>query len=135
MSTELGLKEGCTVADVGSGTRIFADLLLKVGCHVIGVEPNPEMRKAAETALFQYPKFKSVDGRSEKTGIRGATADFIVAAQAYHWFEPTSTKTEFQRILKPGGWMVLIWNDRKTTASPFATQYQQLIQTFSTAYC
>jgi SAM-dependent methyltransferase len=61
-------------------------------------------------------------------------ADFIVAAQAFHWFEPKATKAEFRRILKPDGWGCLIWNDRRTTGSAFAVAYEALINEFGTDY-
>ncbi|HUA67367.1 MAG TPA: hypothetical protein VMA13_02360, partial [Candidatus Saccharimonadales bacterium] len=58
---------------------------------------------------------------------------FIAASQAFHWFDRELTRREFQRILKPGGWVVLIWNDRELT-SPFARAYEHLLRTYGTDY-
>ena len=134
LAETLGLKTEQTVVDVGSGTGIFSGLLLKGGYHVVGVEPNPEMRKASEELLGGYEKFRNVDGRSDATGLPDASADFITAAQAFHWFEPIGTRREFMRILRPGGLVVLIWNDRRSTETPFAAEYEALINSFSTDY-
>ena len=78
--------------------------------------------------------FQRRNGTSENTGLQSNVADFIVAAQAFHWFEPKETKKEFERILKENGHVVLIWNDRKTRGSPFAEEYEALITLFGTDY-
>jgi ubiquinone/menaquinone biosynthesis C-methylase UbiE len=134
LTNTLGCWPGCRVVDVGSGTGIFSELLLNAGAKVTGVEPNAEMRAAAESMLAKYADFTSVNGTAEKTSLPDASADMIVAAQAYHWFEPQVTRHEFQRILKPGGYAVLIWNDRKTTNSLFATEYENFIKRFNIDY-
>jgi hypothetical protein len=54
--------------------------------------------------------------------------------QAFHWFDREKTKTEFKRILKPQGWVVLIWNDRRTNSTPFLVAYEQLLETYGTDY-
>jgi SAM-dependent methyltransferase len=58
----------------------------------------------------------------------------IVAAQAFHWFDSEKTKNEFQRILKPGGFVVLMWNDRRTDSTDFLKAYEDLLQMFGTDY-
>ena len=134
LKTKLGLTSESVIVDVGSGTGISSEIFLKNGNQVYAIEPNDEMRKAAETALGDYPKFQSKMGRSENTGLQNETADFVVAAQAFHWFEPKATKKEFDRILKKNGRIVLIWNDRKIVGTPFAEEYEALITLFGTDY-
>ena len=95
------------IADVGCGTGLLAKIFLDNGNRVIGVEPNREMRRAGEEYLAAYPKFSMVDGSAEATTLPGASVDFVVAGQAFHWFRPDETRVEFARILKPGGWAVL----------------------------
>src|SRR5687768_13340243 len=109
LKTDCGLTETSTIADVGSGTGILSEMLLKNGNTVIGVEPNEAMRLAAELLLTSFPNFRSIDGSAEDSTLESESVDFIIAAQAFHWFDRTKSKREFRRILKPGGWVVLIW--------------------------
>src|SRR5689334_8180396 len=83
---------------------------LKHGHGMIGVEPNQEMREAAERLLASYPLFKSVSGTAETTTLESQSVDLITAGQAFHWFDRDKTRQEFLRILKPNGWVVLVWN-------------------------
>ena len=85
---ECGLTPESVVADIGSGTGILTQLLLENGNVVYGVEPNAEMRAAGEEFLAAYPKFRSVAASAEATALPDASVDFIVAAQAFHWFDP-----------------------------------------------
>jgi SAM-dependent methyltransferase len=131
---ELGLTPGSTVADVGSGTGILSELLLEAGCKVVGVEPNDAMRAAAESRLKSFAEFRSVKGTAEATTLEGASADFVTAAQAFHWFDAGRARAEFRRILKPGGWVVLVWNMRRTDATLFLRDYENLLREFGTDY-
>lgn len=131
---ECGLVADSVVADVGSGTGILTEMFLRNGNVVYGVEPNREMREAAERLLKNYPRFRSVTARAEETTLDNASVDFIIAGQAFHWFDRKKTKIEFARILKPGGWIALIWNERVTTTMPFLVAYEQLLKDYSTDY-
>ena len=121
------------IVDIGSGTGIFSELFLKNGYRVTGIEPNENMRKAAEAKLHHYPGFSSRNHQAEKTGLKTHSADLITVAQAFHWMEPVQTKKEFFRILKPGGHIVLAWNLR-LTHSPFLRDYHALKQKFGIDY-
>lgn len=130
---ELGLEPWHAVADVGSGTGKLSELLLRNGNPVFGIEPNREMREAAEAALRDFPRFRSVDGSAESTGLAAGSVDHVVAAQAFHWFRADEARTEFVRIGKPGGWTALIWN-RRLESSPFLRAYESLLHCFSLDY-
>lgn len=132
--TEAGFSKESIVADIGSGTGIFSALLLERGCRVAGVEPNKEMRKAAEALLEEYKKFVSLDGTAENTGLANNSVDFVICAQAFHWFDKAACKKEFERILKPGGKVVLIWNSRKDSGSDFASGYEDLLRAYANDY-
>lgn len=134
MSSELGLKKASVIVDVGSGTGISSELFLSHGNMVYGVEPNEKMRNAADHLLAKYPNFKSVKGTAEATGLEDGIADFIIAAQAFHWFDTKVAKQEFKRILKANGYIILMWNDRKITGSGFAEDYEGLIEEYSIDY-
>lgn len=131
---DAGLTADSVVADIGSGTGIFTELLLKNGNAVYGVEPNAEMRAAGERLLAGYPGYTSVPGTAEMTTLADRSVDVVTAAQAFHWFDLASTRAEFARILRPGGWMVLIWNDRHIDSTPFLRDYEALLQTFASDY-
>jgi SAM-dependent methyltransferase len=134
LAGECSLSPATVVADIGSGTGKLTELFLKNGNVVFGVEPNEPMRAAAEKWLRAYPKFRSVAATAEDTTLVGHSVGLITAGQAFHWFDRNKTRREFQRILAPRGWVVLIWNDRKTDASPFLKAYDQLLETYATDY-
>ncbi len=130
----IGLRSSSDVADVGAGTGIFSKLLLERGSRVIGVEPNEAMREAAVKLLGEYENFRVVPGSAETTGLPDASVDFVVCAQAFHWFDRNLAKAEFHRILRPGGKVVLIWNSRLTQGTTFLELFERLLQTFGTDY-
>lgn len=130
---ECGLTETAVIADIGSGTGILSELFLKNGNTVYGVEPNDEMRAAAEKSFDDYTKFTSVNGRAEATTLPDACADFVTAGQAFHWFDPVLARAELRRILKPEGWVVLIWNTRDEQ-SPFMAAFEALIKQYTAHY-
>jgi SAM-dependent methyltransferase len=127
-----GLEAGRVAADVGSGTGILARMLLATGARVVGVEPNAAMRGAAERELAGETRFESVDGSAEATGLADASVDVIAAGQAFHWFDAPRARAEFSRILKPEGWVVLVWNRRKDTA--LGRDYEAMLERFAPDY-
>jgi ubiquinone/menaquinone biosynthesis C-methylase UbiE len=134
MKNECGMGHDSIVADIASGTGIFTRLLLENGNRVLGVEPNAEMRRAGEEYLVNYPKFTSVVGTAENTGLPNQSVDLVTAAQAAHWFHREKAIREFQRILKPGGYLALIWNDRRLDATAFDRDYEQMLLKYGTDY-
>ena len=134
LKAHCGLTEASLVADVGSGTGILSEMLLRNGNTVFGVEPNAQMRSSAENLLGNYLQFKSVDGAAEATTLDSHSIDLVTAAQAFHWFDQTRARVEFARILKPKGWMALIWNERRLDSTPFLRDYEQLLLQYGTDY-
>jgi SAM-dependent methyltransferase len=112
LERDCALTAAARIADIGSGTGFLSSLFLNLGCEVFGVEPNPEMRAAGERLLAGELRYHSVDGRAEATGLDPASVDFVTAGQAFHWFHRTAARAEFARILRPPGWVVLVWNER-----------------------
>jgi SAM-dependent methyltransferase len=131
------------VADVGSGTGISTELFLANGNRVFAVEPNAEMRDKAEELFAGYALvpgsgdegtrderrgvFVSINGTAEATGLAAGSVRLIVAGQAFHWFDAVKSRLEFARILRPGGVVVLVWNER-LTHTPFEAAYDALIE-------
>lgn len=130
----VGITPHSVIADIGAGTGIFSKLLLSRGSRVIAVEPNEAMREAAVKALGEADGFEAVPGSAEATGLPGQAVDFIVCAQAFHWFDRSAAQLEFRRILKAGGKAVLVWNSRLTHGNPFLEQYERLLRKFGTDY-
>ncbi len=123
-----------SVADIGSGTGIFTQLLLDAGCVVLAVEPNAAMRDAAEEHLGPEPRFRSINGTAEHTGLESARVDLITATQAFHWFDQEAAKLEFRRILRPGGWIAVTWNERLKDVDGFHAGYEQIVRKWGTDY-
>jgi SAM-dependent methyltransferase len=134
LTKECRLTAGSVVADIGSGTGILSEIFLKHGNQVLGVEPNHEMRKMGEQLLRKYPVFTSVNGTAEATTLPDFSVDLVAAGQAFHWFDRERTRKEFARILKPDGWVALIWNERLTDTSSFLRGYEDLLQQYGTDY-
>ncbi len=101
---------------------------------MFGVEPNPEMRRAGEEYLTKHRNFTSVDGTAESTGLGEHSIDLVTAAQAAHWFEREKALREFQRILQPSGYLVVLWNDRRLDATVFDRDYEQMLVDYGTDY-
>jgi SAM-dependent methyltransferase len=125
---------GARVVDIGSGTGLSTELFLAGGYEVTAVEPNAEMRAAAERRFSEEPRFRSVDGRAESTGLATGGFDLAVAAQAFHWFDAAATRAELRRILVPPHRAALIWNSRRAAGSPFLERYERLLLDFGTDY-
>jgi ubiquinone/menaquinone biosynthesis C-methylase UbiE len=134
LKSECGLTPASVVADIACGTGILTKMLLENGNVVFGVEPNREMREAAERLLGDHRKFKSISGTAEATNLPDGNVDFATAAQAAHWFDLPKARREFARILRPGGWAVLIWNERSTGTTPFLRAYEDLLLAYGTDY-
>lgn len=134
LKAECGLTRDSVIADVASGTGIFTRLLLENGNRVFGLEPNAEMRDAGQRFLAGYSNFTSVAGRAEATTLPSRSVDIVTAAQAAHWFDRRQARLEFIRILKTGGWTVLLWNERQTNGTAFLRDYEQLLLTYGTDY-
>ena len=125
---DCALTKDAAIADIGCGPGNSAAVFLENGNTVFGVEPNAAMRAACRSALQRFHQFHLVDGRAEATGLPPASVDFVVAGQAFHWFEPAAARAEFRRILKAGGWVALVWNERGGGPSAFLDAYEDILQ-------
>jgi len=134
LEAELGIGPATVVADVGSGTGISAGPLVERGVVVHAIEPNGPMRAAAEAKYANRPNFHSLSATAEATGLPDDSVDLVLAAQAFHWFDKPRARAEFARILRPGGRVVLVWNERKLAGTPFLAAYENLLLTYATDY-
>lgn len=130
--TNLGLKPEHPIADIGSGTGILTELFLQNANPIFAVEPNEPMRRQAETSLAKFKNFHSIPATAEATTLPAQSVDFILAGQAFHWFDRPRARAEFLRILKPAGQVLLIWNDRDKTTDDFSAAYDSVVREFET---
>lgn len=121
------------IADIGSGTGISSELFLNNDNLVHAVEPNMEMRLAAEYLNKALSNFISINGAGESTGLPDSSIDFIICAQTFHWLDSSLAKKEFWRILKPDGKIVLLWNERSID-SDFQKEYEEILYRCVSAY-
>lgn len=131
---DCGMGPDWVVADIGSGPGNLSTIFLANGNLVIGVEPNDAMRRAGERLLAEYPNFRSAKGAAEATTLATGSVHLITAGQAFHWFKQKETREEFRRILKPGGWVALIWNDRDMRADRLSSEYERILSEMAPEY-
>ncbi|WP_026733540.1 class I SAM-dependent methyltransferase [Fischerella sp. PCC 9605] len=113
-------------ADIGAGTGISSRLLAERGVSVIAIEPNTAMREAAEP----HPLVEFRDGTAEVTNLSDASVDLVTCFQAFHWFNPEPTLSEFRRILKPSGRLAVVWNNRDKEDA-LTAEYNRLVRAAS----
>lgn len=126
LRAEIGFDPTWTVADIGSGTGISTRMFLENGNEVFAVEPNDAMREAAERLLNEYPAFHSIAGSAETTRLWDQSIRLAVAMQAFHWFKVAAAREELNRILRPGGYVLLVWNERRFD-TPFLRAYEDML--------
>jgi SAM-dependent methyltransferase len=129
-----GLSATAVVADLGSGTGILTEPLLASGAQVFAVEPNDPMRAAAEARLGGHARFRSVRGTAEATTLPDASVDLLLAGQAFHWFDVQRARAEALRVLRPGGWAALLWNERPLQLDDFLADYESLLTSHAAEY-
>ncbi len=134
LKSDCGLTKASVIADIGSGTGLLSKVFLNHGNVVIGVEPNELMRAKADELLKGFANFRSIAASAETTTLPDGSVDFITAGQAFHWFDQSAAKREFIRVLKPDGWVALVWNARQLDATPFLRDYEGLLLRYSPDY-
>jgi SAM-dependent methyltransferase len=133
LMVNVGIDARSSIADIGAGTGILTELLLPRVARVLAIEPNREMRLAAERKLRHFSNFHSIDGTAEATTLADRSVEAIVVAQAFHWFDRDRTRPEFQRIIKDNGRIVLVWNNRQNQTE-FLQAYERGLQLYATDY-
>ena len=134
LAGECGLSSSSAIADVAAGTGLLTEIFLARGFNVIAVEPNQQMRDACATLTSQYAHLRCVKGTAEATGLSDHSIDLVTVGQAMHWFHLPRTRSEFARVLKPGGWCAILYNNRRMTGDPFHEGYEQILVDFGNDY-
>jgi SAM-dependent methyltransferase len=134
LERECGLTHGSSIVDVAAGTGLFTQLFLENGNTVTAVEPNQEMRAACRALEKDFPRLRVLDGTAEHTGLPDQCADLVTVAQAMHWFDLPRARTEFRRILRPEGWCVVAYNERRLSGDRFHDGYEAILRRFGIDY-
>lgn len=134
LANECGVTRNSTIADIASGTGLCAEIFLENGNPLTAVEPNGEMRAICSLLCRKYPNLKVMDGTAESTGLASASVDLLTAAQAMHWFDLSAAKKEFSRILRSGGWCVVVYNERRMGGDRFHDGYEDLMVSYGIDY-
>jgi ubiquinone/menaquinone biosynthesis C-methylase UbiE len=116
------LPSGAVVADIGAGTGMLAEIFLEAGHRVLAVEPNAEMLEACRALAAQHPALEAVEGSAEATTLPDASVDLIAVGRAMHWFDWPHAHREFQRILKPDGWVLVATNGHRDSGAPVSNR-------------
>lgn len=130
LQNEIGVDANSIIADIGSGTGILTEKLIKICKKVYAVEPNRSMRNVANNKLWKSTKYVSIDGTAENTGLCDNCLNYVTAAQSFHWFNRSLFRNECQRILKNNGFVILIWNCRDQ-----GNELVQVIDKINEKYC
>ena len=118
------LTEGAQVVlDVGAGTGKLTRGLVAAGRDVLAVEPDTKMAARLRDAV---PGVHVIVAPAEAIPVPDASYDAVVAGQAYHWFDPARALPEIARVLRPGGRLGLVWNDRDDSV-PWIAQLTALL--------
>lgn len=120
----LGPPATLTIVDIGAGTGIASRLFVARGAQTVAVEPNPEMRAtAAESGL------DVLDSHADALDLLDGSADAVTSFQAFHWFATAAALAEFMRVLRPGGRIALVWNERNDSDA-FTREYGDTVDHF-----
>jgi SAM-dependent methyltransferase len=121
---ELGVGPGRRVCDLAAGTGKLTRLLVATGADVVAVEPVPGMREQLSEVL---PEIQALDGTAEAIPFDDGSIDVVTVAQAFHWFKFDAALTEIRRVLRPGGGLAILFNQRDER-EPWVAKMNEVIQ-------
>lgn len=104
-----------TIADVGAGTGKMTAALLSRGVKVTAIEPAQAMRDQMSELLGEDANLEIVDACGESTGLPDSSVDRAVFAQSWHWMDAEAASAEMHRIVRPGGKLMIVWNQLDVT--------------------
>ncbi len=123
LADQVGIGPGADVLDLAAGTGKLTRRLLELGASVVAVEPVPGMRAQLAEVL---PAVEVLDGTAEAVPLPEASVDVVTIAQAFHWFDAPRALDEVARVLRPGGRVALLWNERDES-TPWVAEMSRCI--------
>lgn len=120
-------RAGFEVVDVGAGTGIWTRMLAEKGLSCTAVEPNEAMRSEGirHTASRNGARWQA--GAAENTGLAYACADWVTMASSFHWTRLEEALAEFHRILRPKGYVTVLWNPRDIESHPLHARIEEIV--------
>lgn len=131
---ECCLQPASMIVDVAAGTGLLAEIFLARGYAVTAIEPNEGMRAACASQTLRFPKLRCTSGTAEATCLPVHATDLVTVGQALHWFDLPRARAEFVRVLRPGGWCAVVYNERRTGGDPFHDEYERILRKFGADY-
>lgn len=118
------------VADIGAGTGKFTEQLWKNGLKGFAVEPNDDMRQEGVRLWTEMrrERFLWLKGSAESTTLADRSVNWVTMASAFHWVDHEKVLAEFYRILKPGGFVTLLWNPRDIQRSSLEQRVELIMR-------
>jgi SAM-dependent methyltransferase len=126
-----GMSPDWLIADIGAGTGMLSDVFLANGNRVIAIEPNAEMRAACARLHENEPRLEVRDGTAEATGLPDSSVDVVANGRALHWFDVPRAIDEFKRVLRPGGWVVVVAAGRTERGREANEAFTHVLQEFT----
>ncbi|MET0728025.1 MAG: methyltransferase domain-containing protein [Acidimicrobiales bacterium] len=120
---QIGIDSGTRVLDLAAGTGKLTRRFVELEASVVAVEPVPGMRTQLANAV---PGIEVLDGTAEAIPLPDASVDVVTVAQAFHWFDAPAALDEIARVLRPGGGLGILWNERDET-TPWVAEMSRLI--------
>jgi SAM-dependent methyltransferase len=114
------------VADLGAGTGISSRLIADRGPRVLAIEPNAAMRDAAQADS----RIEWVNGTAERTTLADRSVDIVTAFQSWHWVDRAIATAETRRIVRPGGNLTVIYNERDER-DPFTASFGDIVRRYA----
>lgn len=127
---DLEINEQSKIADIGAGTGLLTNLLGRLGCEVIAVEPNLEMLNECKEYCFNSKNIKFFNSSAEDTQLEEHSIDIITIGQAFHWFDKKLSQIEFKRILKDNGYVLTVFNEIQES-NEFDYEYMTLLRKYT----
>ncbi|MDQ3992262.1 MAG: class I SAM-dependent methyltransferase [Actinomycetota bacterium] len=117
------VQDARVVVDLGAGTGKLTRGVVALGHDVVAVEPSEAMAARLRAAV---PEARVLVGSAEEIPLPDASADAVVAGQAYHWFDPPRALPEIARVLRPASTLGLVWNKRDVR-TPWVARLTELV--------
>lgn len=128
LQKDLGLAPTALGADIGCGTGQLTKILAGYFNLLYAVEPNESMMAECQKCLCGCKNVHYIHRCAESTGIIDHTLDYITVAQAFHLFHNTETLQELKRILKPNGYLIIIYNMKNHSSNLFLKNEEVLLK-------